>query len=91
MVYSALFNVVFKALNLFLTENVSQCKTCSPAPFLKLIWVRWQSGQYSSLLGLLASVLCSTAARELHVSLTSKKTEKANDLLSIKIDRCWYI
>ncbi len=24
----------------------SQCKTCFPAAFLKLIWARWQSGQY---------------------------------------------
>ncbi len=60
-------------------------KTCSPAPFLMLIWVRWQSGQYSSLL---ASVLCITAARVLHVSLTSEKTEKANGLQSTKIDCC---
>ncbi len=65
----------------------SQCKTCSTVPFLKLIWARWQSGQYSSIE---ASVFCITAARVLHVSHTSEKTEKANGLLSINIDRrCW--
>ncbi len=72
MVYSAQFNNVFKALNLFLYTipqyssfqlsifaqtlgmaspfNLpSQWKTCSSTPFLKLIWARWQSGQYSGL------------------------------------------
>ncbi len=50
----------------------SQCKTCSPS-FLKLIWARWQSGQYSSLE---ASVFCIAAAPVLHVSLTSEITRK---------------
>ncbi len=62
----------------------SQCKTCSLAPYLKLIWARRRSGQYSRLE---ASVFCNAAASVLHISLTSEKTEKANGLQSIKIDR----
>ncbi len=34
-------------------------------------------------------MFCITAARVLHVSLTREKTEKANGLQSIKIDRRW--
>ncbi len=44
----------------------SQCITW-PAPFLKLAWSRWQSGQYS---------ICIAAVRVLHVSLTSEIREK---------------
>jgi hypothetical protein len=52
-----------------------------PAPFLKLIWARWQPGQCSSLLA---------SAYVLYVSLTSEKTEKGNGLHeSIEIDRRW--
>jgi hypothetical protein len=36
-------------------------------------------------------VFCITAARVLHVSLTSEKTEKVNGLQSIEIDRRWII
>jgi hypothetical protein len=50
------------------------CKTCSTAPFLKLIWARWQSGQDSNPK---ASVFCIIAARVLHVSLTSGKRGKS--------------
>jgi hypothetical protein len=44
-------------------------KTCSPAPFVKLIWARWQSGRCSSLQ---ASVFCIIAVLSLDVSLATE-------------------
>jgi hypothetical protein len=44
-------------------------KTWAPAPFLKLIWSRWQSGQCSSLQ---ASVFCTIAVLALDVSITTE-------------------
>jgi hypothetical protein len=57
----------------------SHCKTCSPAPFLKLIYR--QDGNQANALSFrpLCSVL---AAHVLYVSLTTEKTRKGNNCLS---------
>ncbi len=44
-------------------------KTCSPAPFVKLIWAKWQSRRCSSLQ---YSVFCTIAVLALDVSLTTE-------------------
>ncbi len=68
----------------------SQCKTCSTAPFLKLIWARWQLGQYSSL-----EALCSVLPQPLYSMSPSgmkrRRKRMVSTLQSTKIDlHCTY-
>ncbi len=66
----------------------SQCKTCSLAPLLHRIWARWQAGMYSSLQ---ASLFCTilTAARVLHVSLTTEKDEERGGFTVWRVQHRW--